>query len=306
MSRPGPGGQGLRALVIFNPAAGRRRRPALVQALDHLRRHGLTATVHETTGPGDAETAAAAATRAAFDLIVSAGGDGTLNEVVNGLGPEPPPLAVLPLGTANVLAAEIGLPRDPAGIAEVIAARRTLPFWPGTVNGRRFALMAGVGIDAEVVAAVTLRQKRLFGRGAYVGQALVVLCRGGRRHDPVEIDGRTYRAASAIVTRCRFYGGAHLLAPGASLFRPELHVCLAQGLRRVDYLRYGAALLRDRLPLQADLAIHRALTVTIPGPAAAPVQCDGNILSRLPATFAVAKAPIPLVVPAAASGAAVL
>jgi diacylglycerol kinase (ATP) len=288
----------VRALVIFNPAAGSRRRAALAQALDHLAGQGVAATVHETSGPGDGEKAAAAVTRAGFDLVVAAGGDGTLNEVVNGVGPAAPPVAVLPLGTANVLAAEIGLPRRLAAVARVIAAGRTLPFRPGLVNGRRFALMAGVGLDAEAVAAVTVRQKRLLGRGAYAGQALLALCRGGRSPYRIEIDGRGHVAGAAIVTRGRFYGGAYLLAPEASLFRPALWACLALGLRRRDYLRYGAALLCGRLAAQPDVVIHPASRVTIPGPAGAPVQCDGNIVCRLPATIELAATPIPLVVPA--------
>jgi len=101
-------------LVIFNPAAGRGRNLAkrLSRVVAELEHQGFTVTVLTTQAPGDAERLAREADLA-FDLIVAAGGDGTVNEVANGIFAAPRPLAVLPLGTGNVLANEIGLPRDP-------------------------------------------------------------------------------------------------------------------------------------------------------------------------------------------------
>ena len=111
-----------RILVIFNPAAGRERSRAkrLGRVVAELERRGCTVTVLSTRAPGDAERLAREADLA-FDLIVAAGGDGTVNEVANGIFAASRPLAVLPLGTGNVLANEIGLPRDPRRLARVIA-----------------------------------------------------------------------------------------------------------------------------------------------------------------------------------------
>lgn len=287
-----------RALVVFNPAAGRRRRAALAEALDHFRRKGVVTTVRETEAPGDAERIAAEATAGRCDVVVAAGGDGTLNEVLNGLGADAPPLAVLPLGTANVLAVELGLPRRIEAVVDIIAEGRTRPFWPGIVNGRRFALMAGVGVDAMVVDAVGVRQKRFFGRYAYAGQALLAIARGGFSGYVLDVDGSRVEAGSAIVTLGSHYGGSYVLAPSASLFRPELLVCILRGCRRRDHLRYAAALLRGRLADQPDVRIIPARRIAIGGPAAAPVQCDGNIVCRLPVTFTLADRPVALVVPA--------
>lgn len=229
--------------------------------------------------------------------MVAAGGDGTLHEVLNGLGPDAPPLAILPLGTANVLAAEIGLPPSLEGVVAIIAAGHTRAFWPGTVNGRRFALMAGIGFDAEVVAAVSARWKRHFGRYAYVAEVMAVLARGSPRSYRLEADGCGFDATAVVVTRSRFYGGPFLLAPNASLFAPELHLCMARGGRRRDYLRYAASLVRGRLPDQPDVAILVARRIEISGPVGAPIQCDGNLVGRLPAVIAVSDRPVPLVVP---------
>ena len=98
--------------------------------------------------PGDAERLAREA-EADFDIIVAAGGDGTLNAVANGMAAAPRPLALLPLGTANVLAREIGLPRRPERLAELIAAGPARPIWPGRVGDRLFLTMASSGFDAE-------------------------------------------------------------------------------------------------------------------------------------------------------------
>lgn len=292
-----------RALVVFNPAAGRRRRTAFAAALRHFDALGLDVDVRETGAPGDAEMIAAGATVADYDVVVAAGGDGTLNEVLNGLGADAPPLAVLPLGTANVLAVEIGLPRKLEAIVAVIAEGRTRPFWPGIVNGRRFALMAGIGLDAHVVEAVDIRQKRLLGRYAYAGQALWALACGVFPSYPISVDDLATDAGSVIVTLGRYYGGSYVLAPQASLFRPELLVCIASGRRRRDYLRYATALLRGRFADQPDVWIRSARRIGIAGPVGAPVQCDGNIVCRLPATFTLADKPILLTVPASVADA---
>src|SRR5205823_13024267 len=102
-----------------------------------------------------------------FEVDVAAGGDGTLNAVANGLAGTNRTLAALRLGTANVLAREIGLPRDPERLAELIAAGPARPIWPGRVDSRLFLVMASSGFDAETVAAVNPRLKRRLGRLAF-------------------------------------------------------------------------------------------------------------------------------------------
>ena len=119
--------------VIFNPAAGRNRRVRLNAVLAHL--NGLAeVTVIETRAPGHAEQIARAATAATMDVIVAAGGDGTVSEIVNGLADPAIALGLIPLGTANVLAHEIALPRDPARIARTLAAGPIKPVRIGRAN----------------------------------------------------------------------------------------------------------------------------------------------------------------------------
>ncbi len=164
-----------RVLVIHNPTAGWRRRRRFERILSALIAAGVDVDVRPTTRRGDAEAFARAADPAEHDAIAVAGGDGTINEVVNGLGDKKLPLAVIPLGTANVLAHEIGLGGSPREIAETIARGRPQPISVGIVNGRRFVMMAGFGFDAHVVAEVKPMIKKLFGKIAYVISTLKAL-----------------------------------------------------------------------------------------------------------------------------------
>ena len=196
-------------LLIRNPIAGRRRR-GLVDAVVHqVQTQGWTVDLVDTEAVGDARRLAETCDAARYAVIAVAGGDGTINEVVNGLAhrADAPALAIVPLGTANVLAHELGLSFKAAAIARTMVAGRALLVRPGEAcNGgapRCFSLMAGAGFDAKVVAGVSAPLKRRFGRGAYVWRSMIET----RRYRPVryavEIDGVRHEAASVIVTRGR-------------------------------------------------------------------------------------------------------
>jgi diacylglycerol kinase (ATP) len=158
-----------RILAIYNPTAGRRARGKLERFCASLTRLGATVTLAETNAPLHARELAAAADPAQFDVVAVAGGDGTINEAVNGLTGSPLPLALLPLGTANVLANELGLPRAPEALAEIAAQAPIRSIFPGEIitaernEPWRSLLMAGIGFDAEVVANLNTKLKRRIG-----------------------------------------------------------------------------------------------------------------------------------------------
>ena len=243
--------------------------------------------------------------------MVAAGGDGTINEVVNGLahrGGDAPALAIVPLGTANVLAHELGLGFGAAAIARTMVAGRALLVRPGEAcNGgapRCFSLMAGAGFDAKVVAGVSAPLKRRFGRGAYVWRSMIET----RRYRPVryavEIDGARYEAASVIVTRGRLYAGPYVVAPLATLSEPLLHVCLFERWGRSQTLRFGFALLTGRLPRAGGYRViaGREVKVSVLSdagePGTQPVQIDGDDALTLPISINVASGAVRLLQPA--------
>lgn len=291
-----------RLLVIHNPIAGRRRRHRYAAYLEALRAHGLLLEELPTTCRGDAERQARDIACGPGDMIVAAGGDGTINEVVNGLmhnrqvGRDRP-LAILPLGTANVLAAEIGLRRDLDSIVDYITKGRPRRIALGRVGERYFITMAGVGFDAHVVAAVDEMLKRRLGKLAYVTRLLQQL----RTYDfptyQAIIEGRNFPASSIIVTNGRFYAGRLLLAPEASLEEEALKVILFQRKGVWHALKYAAALLFGLLPRLSDVRQLSAQRLRLEGPPGDPLQADGDLVGQLPANVELVPAALPLLMP---------
>ncbi len=285
-------------MIIFNPAAGGRRRRLFEAVLTRLRAYGCTISVRETGGSGDAERLAAAAASNDHDLLVVAGGDGTINEAINGLDGAAIPITILPLGTANALAAEIGQKIDPEAIARTIATGTPQPISLGSANGRRFLLMAGVGLDARIVQSVSLPLKRWIGKGAYALAFLRQWLRFGFPRYDVAIDGAHYHPASVIVANARSYAGRYVCAPDADLRSPTFQVCLFERPGRLWAMAYGAALLAGFLPKLGGYRIVSGQRIEISGPPADPVQGDGDIIAQLDVLIEVLPNALKLVYPA--------
>jgi diacylglycerol kinase (ATP) len=275
-----------RILVIHNPTSGRRR-GSLREVIAHLEEMGCRVTVHQTTCRGDAQAVASRATKDQYDRIAVAGGDGTVNEVLNGLTPDSPPVGLIPMGTANVLAAEIGLSPRSDEIARTIALGEPRPVSLGNVDGRKFVLMTGVGFDAFVVAAVSPRLKRILGKGAYVHASLSQFLRGRLPHFELHVDGVRYDAASMVIANARFYGGRFVCAPDARLDSPVLHVCLFERAGRFYVAAYALALLLGILHRMPGYHVVSAKHIEIRRPDGAAIQSDGDFVGLTPAQVTV-------------------
>lgn len=296
-------------LLIVNPTAGRRRRGLVDAVIGLVRAEGWAVDVVETAAAGDARRLAATCDASRYSVIAVAGGDGTINEVVNGLAgrPDAPAVGIVPLGTANVLAHELGLGFSAAALAQTMVAGRALLVQPGeAIHGagtRCFSLMAGAGFDAKVVAGVSAPLKRRLGRAAYVWRSLVE----ARRYRPVryrvEIDGLSYEASSVIVTRSRHYAGPYVVAPMAALGEPLLHVCLFERWGRSHTFRYGLALLLGRLPRMAGYRVVTGRNVKVSvlndagEPGDQPVQIDGDNALTLPVSIGLSSGAVRLLQP---------
>lgn len=286
-----------RALIIYNPVAGYfpgRRLTRVCQSLSWL---GVEETIRETAYRGDAEAFAAAASSKDFDVVVAAGGDGTINEVANGLAGSPLPLAIIPLGTANVLAAEIELPRNVSAIARTIAAGETRRVQLGVINGRRFLMMAGLGFDAHVVANVNRAIKQAVGKLAYVLQTAISAFTFPSPTYRVLIDGTCHEAASLVIANGRRYGGPYTCTPDARIEVPEFHVCLFKSSGPLSVAGYSAALAMGRLHRRSDIEIIRGTQVMVESPVGEPVQCDGDIATALPLVASIGGDTLNLVMP---------
>jgi diacylglycerol kinase (ATP) len=285
-----------RLFVIHNPISGRRS-GLLREVRSHLEPLGCRVTLYETTHPGHARELAAQVSESEYDRIVVSGGDGTINEVINGLRPDAPPVAIIPRGTANVLAAEIGLGADPKQIADTILNGETRAVSLGEINGRKFLLMAGVGFDASVVATVSSRLKRAIGKGAYVIASLAQMIRSDFPRFSVLVDGVAYDAASVVIANAHYYGGKFVCAPEARLESPDLQVCLFERGNRFYVAVYGLALTLGLLPKAPGYRILPATRVEIRGPSGAALQADGDFVGVTPATVNVTPRAVRLVFP---------
>ncbi|MFN4282064.1 MAG: diacylglycerol/lipid kinase family protein [Alphaproteobacteria bacterium] len=308
--QPAPQPRARRMLLVFNPTAGRRK-GKLDAIMSALAARGWNVTLRETAYAGDATRIARELTEG-YDVLAVAGGDGTLNEAANGLADgqgggegtgKMPALAVLPFGTANVLAHEIGLGIDETRVAAAAADGRPTEIYLGQAHyfggrhPRRFLLMAGVGFDAAVVAGVSGGLKRRLGKGAYVWRMIVELFRYDFPPFVVTVDGAEYPCASAVVAKGHYYGGRFVCAPDARLTDDDFQVCLFLSKGRFAVLRYALALGLGALHKLPDVKLVRGRNVRIDGPQGAPVQGDGDIIAALPAALSVVAEPIRVMYP---------
>jgi YegS/Rv2252/BmrU family lipid kinase len=288
-------------LLILNPMAGRRRRGLVDAVVRQVRAEGWTVDVVETAAAGDARRLAESCDVARHAVIAVAGGDGTINEVVSGLGDADLPLAIMPLGTANVLANEIGLPRDPERLADIAASAPALPVWTGEVISeggvRRFVMMAGIGFDAAVVAGLDPALKRRWGKLAYVAEIVAQLAGHRAVRYRILCAGEEILAAAAVVANGRFYAGRYVLAPAARLDAPTLELVLFLRGGRLAVLRYLVAMALGCVHRLRDVRILCAESVIVSEPAGALVHADGDIVASLPVTLGVASRPLRLIRP---------
>lgn len=293
------------AILISNPKTGRYASRGLrpVQEIaSQLKSLGLDVELKLTGGPGDATELAARASRNGSSDIIVAGGDGTINEAIQGLAGTKARLAIIPRGTANVLARELGLPLNEEE-ATVIAARGKsrrihLGLAIDETSGvrRHFALMAGIGLDASIVKRVQPSLKKRIGRGAFWVSGLSHLASWDPHPFTLEIDGREYTATFAAIGNAPRYGGDLAITPGARLDKPEFEVCIIETSSRLRYLRLLSHAVRDGMPRDKP-EVRFVNTNRVVAHGNAHVQIDGELIGRLPMRFEIAPESLEVIVP---------
>lgn len=283
--------------LIANPVAGGDAGIKIDRAVAWLQDAGATVDLFLTEKRGDATQMARDAKCAGYDRIVAAGGDGTLNEVINGLAPSAIPLAFIPLGTTNVFALEVGIPFDVEKACAVVLSGQPRTVCLGLAGNTRFLLMAGIGFDAEVVDGVSLPLKRRVGKLAYLVSSLKVLLHPVA--DAIEIineQGRRYQGYSAIIGNGRYYGGRFSITPEASLQEETLEVCLFRRRGRIGFLCSMIKVALGRPLAESEAWRFKGRKLTVSGSEAA-VQLDGDYQGRLPKTFCAVFGELTLVYP---------
>lgn len=288
-----------RALVLANPIAGRgRARGAADELVAGLATVGIECELHFTGARGDARRRASTL-GPDFDLAVSVGGDGTVGEVLEGLSGRDLPVAILPIGTANVMSLDLGIPRDVREVVQMIARGRTTALDTARVNASRLSfLVTSVGFDAAAVHEVEARRRGPITRFDYFTAGLRALWRYEPRRLAVEVDGRELpgRYALVLASNIVHYGGLDVLSADRRIDDGLFEVYLFAKGSRASLLGYGIRALVSGLPGGSCTRL-RARSIRITSDAPAPCQVDGDAFGETPVEIAVDPVQSRLVVP---------
>jgi len=291
-----------RFLLVYNAAAGTANRAMLETVVARLRGYGAQLSALQCDRPEDVRLRIRAALDAAeFDAVLAAGGDGTIRLVAAALDGNDIPIGIVPLGTGNVLANEIGLRPRAGAIARMLIEGPAIPVQGATANGEPFLLMCGIGFDGRVISALDLGLKTRLGRAAYGRPVLNALTRPLEALE-IEADGAMHYASWAIVTNAGRYGGPFLLTRQTHISVPGLQLVLFKGESRLTLLRQLAMLALGRLDAlaakRADVAIVPCMRVVVRANQPAPVQIDGDPFGVTPVRIGTDEGPrVRLIVP---------
>jgi diacylglycerol kinase (ATP) len=283
-------------IVIYNPHAG-----GLYKTIDTvhrlvaaLRQRGLELPdeqITATTCCGDATRLARLAVEQGADVLVVCGGDGTINEAAQALVGTSTALAVLPAGTANVLAKEMNLPRHPEKLAALLADGQAREISVGRATKpeqswqRYFLLMAGIGLDASIIETVNPAQKKQWGLGSYLVAGLRTLVGWPLKPFSLQYDHQQHEATFAIVANAANYAAWFRIAPKSTMDSDHLDVCIFNSRSRLIYLSYAFLSLFGAHTVSPKV-IYQPITETYANSSdTTPVQLDGELVGHLPMRF---------------------
>lgn len=280
--------------IILNPAAkGERARKLISRITAKL----PEAELKLTHRPAHAQILARQAVEEGFATIVAAGGDGTINEVVNGIAGSDAALGVLPVGTMNVFATELGIPDNLDAALHIIRRRRTRAIDLAHANDRFFVQLAGVGFDAQIVANTDWEFKKNFGPLSYVVTAGHLLSQKPPRLHLELGSGETMEGSFVLVGNGRHYGGPFVFFPSASLCDGALDICLFKKVSYLDVFRYLHGVLTGAHTKMPDVAYFTARSLRVFSDTNVPVEVDGELHGKVPVHFSVEPRVLRVVVP---------
>lgn len=284
--------------VLHNPNAGAAARRNYHRILALLSDQGASLECVETSRHGEGMRAAAqAAVSGRFDAIVAAGGDGTVHDVAAGLLGTPVPLGIVPMGTANVFAREVGLPRSPERVASTLVDGKVGTIPVGQINGQPVLFVVGIGFDAEAVRQFETAGTRKLGQAGFVGPIVYALFSQGNRSLQVATNRGKSEAEWVIVTRAQHYAGGFLLCREAGLTQNRFHVLRFMGRGPLVRLRQLSALACGLIRFDPGVSIEVADWVRVEGDADTPVQVDGEMLGALPVEISLHSQRLQLILP---------
>ncbi len=288
-----------RFLIIHNPVAGRNRVDLVHDVVRRLEQAGAIGDfISLVECEADTDFAARIGT---YDAIVASGGDGTARSIASLLQGHATPLALIPGGTGNVLAAELGLPRDAEGIAHMLLNGPVVRLSTAAVNGAPFLLMIGAGFDGQVIARLPLALKRRVGRIAFGWPVIAALARKPRLF-PATIDGQVHDASWLVVANAARYGGPFILSPRTNILSPGFNVVISRATSRRQRLWELLHMMVGRLERAGTIEMRPARAIEIRDAEALAVQVDGEALASPSYRIEADVSGTAMIVPAAALG----
>lgn len=287
----------IRAVLLHNPHAGRASWTG--QKLDwvvkELERGGLQVEVVPTRPE---PPVVPSLDLCDMELLIACGGDGTIHHALPQVVRRKVPLAILPTGTVNLLARELGLPPSLPEAVRVVLGGRRRRISLGQSDGNYFHLMAGIGLDGYVISHVRDRAKRYLGSAAFVLAALRHFWSYPLPPFQLQMDGRApVEAVFAVISNVARYGGYLRMAPQADPFEPLLDVCAFTARNHLKYFHYLWGTLRGRHLGYSGVVYEKAREIVVRGQEPLLVQMDGEVVGRLPARFSVFPQGIEVLVP---------
>ena len=304
------------ALLIYNPTSGGRRQRRFLeieQAVRILKDAGITAEIAATTAAGAAQGIARQAVQQRRGMVIACGGDGTINEIINGLAGSAVPMALLPAGTANILAKELRIPWDIPHAARLIPSgviRRVALGLATSTNGshsadmpsggRYFLSVGGAVPDGAIVNEVNGELKKRAGVLAYWAEGIRQLVRYDFPEMRVRSDGQEHLASILVVGRTVNYGGPFKITTGANLFEDSFEFLTNSTRSRLRYMACLPALWLGKLRSMEGIAAWKHTEVICESANGAVVyaQVDGEPIGPLPLAFRIVPDALSLVTPA--------
>jgi YegS/Rv2252/BmrU family lipid kinase len=316
-----------KAALLYNRRSGggrANRHPEVDAALDHLRSAGVDATLTVTVSSADAADQARKAIAAGCDTVLACGGDGTVHDVLQGMAGSQAALGVLPMGTANALAHDLGVPLNPLAAARsllraeskrIALGRVELPNLQGERVERYFTVAVGVGVDAHLFYKLNSATKQRLGMAAYYAKAWQLWFTHRMQSFSVHRTGMPgssntpVLATEMLAVRIRNFGGMlRELAPGASLDRDDLRLLVCRTDNRLSYLSYvtrtllGANWEVSGVELVHAPAVHCDYAAEDSNGSTRPrekvyVEADGELIGTLPAAISMLPDALTILVP---------
>ncbi|HCP39989.1 MAG TPA: hypothetical protein DIT98_19415 [Verrucomicrobiales bacterium] len=293
--------------IITNPSArGNRARFFLEQRQEW----GQMGVIMETSGPGDAEKLASEAIQSGFTTVIAAGGDGTVYEVLNGLlstnvDCDKYRLGVLPLGTVNVFAKELGFSMNIARCQEVlykgVSRNIDLPivrFKKDSLEKRRyFVQLAGAGLDAFAIQEVNSKMKKQLGPIAYVAAGLKVLGKTLPQIQCRTAEGMQVEGKLVLLGNGAFYGGRFRVFPDANLDDGLIHAIVFQDVKWFQLPWRGIGLFLNKLHTQSGVTYLKSTSLELKSEELAFFELEGEVVGQLPANFQMSSKKLQVIVP---------